>query len=190
MKKVKVSQKHKKSAKEKAEIRDKAENIRKINKSSLELEKYLKENNLDPHMDWRKDPEHGPTIKKILTEIQNGRAKLSNPLTPKKPNSLPKKDSSVKPVKGVANQYEYPEGLDATQKKRYRSKMRSLLKSHAEIKDANKKALEYALKGPSSKKEESPKVKPDKAKKEKPSVEKKPKKKLLKKTKKSRVEED
>lgn len=143
MKKVKPNQKHTPSAKEKAVKKEKAENIRKINNSSIKLEKYLKKNGLDPDKDWSKDPKHGPAIKKILQEIQTSKGKLEgNDLKPKEGPVNPKKKE-----KKAANTYEYPEGLDSLQKKRYRAKMRSLLKSNAEIKEASKKALEYALNG-------------------------------------------
>lgn len=188
MKKVKPNQKHTPSAKEKAVKKEKAENIRKINNSSIKLEKYLKKNGLDPDKDWSKDPEHGPAIKKILQEIQTSKSKLDgNDLKPKEGPVTKKKE------KKAANTYEYPEGLDSLQKKRYRAKMRSLLKSNAEIKEASKKALEYALNGGA--KEAKGKDKPaseKKAKAEKKADTKPAKKEKSKKVKKlkKRVEED
>lgn len=191
MKKVKPNQKHTPSAKEKAVKKEKAENIRKINNSSIKLEKYLKKNGLDPDKDWSKDPKHGPAIKKILQDIQTSKSKLDG-------NDLKPKDGPVtkKKEKKAANTYEYPEGLDSLQKKRYRTKMRSLLKSNAEIKEASKKALEYALNGgakeakgkdkpaPEKKAKADKKAKPEKSAKGEKSKEKKAKK--LKK----KVEED
>lgn len=191
MKKVKVNQKHTPTSEEKAKKKEKVLTIRKMNKSSIALEKYLKDNGLDPNIDWTKDPEHGPTIKKILTEIQDSRAKLEGRiLKTKEVNKLPQK--KVGDVQ--KNVYKYPENLDNTQKKRFRTKMRSLLRGNAEISDATKKALEYALQGSKNTskevKAEKPKSK-DKSKKKAKSREIPDKPKKVKKIKKTKhIEED
>lgn len=139
--KVKVSQKHTPTAEEKKAKKIKKATIRKMNMSSINLAKYLKEHELDPDKDWRKDPDHGPTINKFLKEIQEAKMKLTPALKEKPINKVKEKD----PKK--TNTYDYPEGLDRAQKKRFRFKMRRLLRANADISEATKKALAYAVNG-------------------------------------------
>lgn len=169
--------------------------------ASKKLAEYLKVNKLDPKKDWTNDPKHGKKISEWVRIIRLGEQKvLDKPLKKlKKPEVHPK----IKKITKVPTSYDYPDidgmPMSSDMKKKYRAKMRSLMKSNMEVSKANKLALEHVLnyKGqePKPKKEES--EKPKKAKKEKVKEEPKPTKKVeikdkskkVKKAKKEKVED-
>ena len=146
---VRIKQRHSLTAAERREKAAKRAAIRKMNMTSMDLEKYLEEHELDPSKDWRNDPDHGPTIRKFLIEMQKNKAKVDPPLQDKpKKKELKKKEQGGKKV----NSYEYPEELTTKeQRKKFRTKMRRLLAANADIKDATKKALSFVLTGDGAK---------------------------------------
>lgn len=143
--------------------------------ASKELAKYLKDNKLDPEKDWSKDKKHGPKIKELLQIIQVGEAKANDkPIKLKKP----KVHEKVAKVTKTPTSYDYPDvdgmPMSSAMKKKFRAKMRSLLKSQMEVSKASEKALQFVLNSASNstkedkpKKETSDKPKKDKVKKEK-----------------------
>lgn len=169
--------------------------------ASKKLAEYLKANKLDPKKDWTNDPKHGKKISELVRIIRLGEQKvLDKPLKKlKKPEVHPK----IKKITKVPTSYDYPDidgmPMSSDMKKKYRAKMRSLMKSNMEVSKANKLALEHVLnykdQEPKPKKEES--EKPKKAKKEKVKEEPKPTKKVevkdkskkVKKAKKEKVED-
>lgn len=136
-------------------------------KATRALEKYLKENNLDPSKDWTKDKKHGPKIKELIANVKAKSGKSGEAL------------EEVKKAKkaGSTMKYSYPlvDGREMTseEKKKYRVKMR------AEAKKANGGSQK-----PSKKEEKVVKPNKDKKPKENEKVEKKSKKKDGKKPKK------
>lgn len=139
---VRVARKHTPTAAEKREKEAKRAAIRRMNQSSINIANYLKKYELDPDKDWRKDPEHGPTINKFLKEMQENKMKL-DPALKQHTNKVGTK--KTKPVAKGGMLYDYPEGLDVAQRKRFRFKMRRLLRANAEVSEATQKALLYAL---------------------------------------------
>ena len=181
--------------------------VKKARKAQKAMLAYMEENNLDPNKDWTKHKEHGKKIQEWIDIINLGNKKareineekaIENSKKKKKPEAHPKKEK----VTTTPNIYDYPkvDGKDMTpdQKKKYRQKMRTLLKTMSKDK-AEAEALDYAkdmvskstpiprVKKEEPKKEELKQDKKDKvAKKE----EKKPEKKKDKKKKKVAKEED
>lgn len=124
------------------------ENPKKARKEAmLKLAEYLKKHKLDPEKDWSKDPVHGKKLAKYYQTIRVAEEKICHQ-TDKliKPEVHPK----VKTVKSAPTTYNYPDidgqPMSAQMKKKYRAKMRSLLKSNMDVKKAEAKALEFAQK--------------------------------------------
>lgn len=176
-----------------------------VTSMSKELGDYLKKNNLDPDKDWTNDPVHGKKIKKLMQGIrvksnkkmhekhveQDEKKALKEKAKAKAKKKLEKPKDKVKPVTKQPNAYDYPqvngEPMPQELRKKYRTKMRRLLKANTSQAQAEKMALEFVLQGMSVAKTTKPeKTKKEKAKAEKvskPSKEKKAKKKKV-------VEED
>lgn len=133
----------------------KAEKSRLLKASSeatLEMAAYLKKHKLDPDKDWKEHPVHGEKIKawsKIIRkaerklthvgELEHQRKKLVKPVVHPKTQT----------IKKAPNIYDYPdvEGkpMPRGMRKKYRSRMRSLLKSNMTREEAEKRALQAAL---------------------------------------------
>lgn len=175
---------------------------KKARKAQKEMLAYMEENNLDPKKDWTTHKKHGKKIQAWMDIINIGNKKAreineekaiekSEKKKSKKPDVHPKQEK----VTSAPNAYDYPkvDGKDMTsdQKKKYRQKMRTLLKTMSKEKaeaEGKKYAQELAsasttpvIKKEKAKKEES--VKEEKA--DKPAKEGKDKKK-----KKAKKEED
>lgn len=117
-------------------------------KASDEMAEYLKKNKLDPKKDWSKDPVHGKKISNWIKIIRIGQEKAEE--VPNKPHKL-KKPNTLKKVKTVknANVYNYPDidgkPMPIDMKKKFRQKMRSLLKSNMDKNKAEKQSLNFVL---------------------------------------------
>lgn len=189
------------------EVSKKDLSVRNARKAQKAMLAYMEENKLDPKKDWTKDKKHGKKIQEWIDIINLGNKKareineekaIEKSKKKKKPEAHPKKEK----VTTTPNIYDYPkvDGKDMTsdQKKKYRQKMRTLLKTMSKEK-AEAEALDYAkdmvskstpipkVKKEEPKKEESKKDKKNKAVKKE---EKKPEKKKDKKKKKVAKEED
>lgn len=129
--------------------------------ASKELGEYLMKNNLDPDKDWTRDPVHGPIIKKLMQEVRTA-SKLKLHKTHVKQDeakerkakakeraekSLAKPQEKVKPVTHQPSVYDYPmvdgKPMSSELRKKFRGKMRRLLKANMDTKSAEKKALEF-----------------------------------------------
>lgn len=129
--------------------------------ASKELGDYLKKHKLDPEKDWTNDPVHGKKIKKLMQEVRVASKKklhkehvkqdevkeLKNKAKEKAEKALSKPKDKVKPVKSQPTSYDYPmvDGKPMTPelKKKYRGKMRRLLKANMSPDQASKKAMEF-----------------------------------------------
>lgn len=156
--------------------------VKKARKAQKAMLAYMEENNLDPNKDWTKHKKHGKKIQEWIDIINLGNKKareineekaIENSKKKKKPEAHPKKEK----VTTTPNIYDYPkvDGKDMTpdQKKKYRQKMRTLLKTMSKDK-AEAEALDYA-KDMVSKSTPIPKVKKEESKKEEPKKDKKDK---------------
>lgn len=127
------------------------EEKRTATKASDELAKYLTENGLDPTKDWTQDPIHGKKIQKLMQIVRVNREKLEDKVDEIKVKNLkkPKINKSGEKVEKQPAAYDYPEvdgkPMDSVLKKKYRAKMRSLLKANMDPKKAAEKALEGIL---------------------------------------------
>lgn len=111
----------------------------------IKLADYLKKNKLDPEKDWSKDKVHGPKLEKYYQIIRVAEQKIrSAQANLIKPEVHPKVRTVTKPM----STYNYPDldgqPMSAQMKKKYRAKMRSLLKANMDVKKAEAKALEFA----------------------------------------------
>lgn len=117
--------------------------------ASDELAKYLMDNKLDPSKDWTQDPVHGKKIRELMQVVKVNREKLEDKVDGVKVKNLqkPKINQGVKKVTKQPLAYEYPEvdgkPMDGALKKKYRQKMRALLKANMDPKEAEKKAVEF-----------------------------------------------
>lgn len=139
-------------------------------KAAQALAAYLKVNKLSPDKDWTKHPEHGPIIKKYqkririaeelaVKEIADTKAeKAANAKDLKKP-----KPAKVRTVVGQATAYDYPkvdgQAMTSLQKKKYRAKMRTLVKSGVKEAEATKQAIALVKGLPSEPSTKATKVK-------------------------------
>lgn len=113
---------------------------RKARKAQKEMLAYMEENNLDPKKDWTGHKKHGKKIQAWIDIINLGNKKARElneekaierheKRKSKKPEVHPKKEK----VTSTPNAYDYPkvDGKEMTsdQKKKYRQKMRTLLKT-------------------------------------------------------------
>lgn len=181
--------------------------VKKARRAQKEMLAYMEENNLDPKKDWTGHKKHGKKIQAWIDVINLGNKKArelneekaiekSEKRKNKKPEAHPKKEE----VTSTPNAYDYPtvDGKEMTldQKKKYRQKMRTLLKTMSKEKaeaEGKKYAAELASGSNAVPKKE--KAKKEKAKKEEPAEEKKAEKpakegKDKKKKKKAKKEED
>lgn len=193
-----------------AELEDMKRAAKASLKASEEMAKYLKENHLNPTLNWANDPIHGEKIRKWIQIIRIGQMKSDTAkwtrLTkkPKLRDMVKKTDKkktkeevkAAKKTAKVVTSYSYPkidgQEMSPALKKKYRSKMRALLKANMDEKAASKKALE-TIQNLASKADEVPAKKVKKIKKEaEEAPAEKPAKKVkkIKKVKKVRKEED
>lgn len=175
---------------------------KKARRAQKEMLAYMEENNLDPKKDWTGHKKHGKKIQAWIDIINLGNKKARAATEEKaiekakknqKPEAHPKKEK----VTSTPNAYDYPmvDGKEMTsdQKKKYRQKMRTLLKTMSKDK-AEAEAKKYAEELASGAQATAPK-KEKKAQKEEPTKEKKADKpskegKEKKKKKKAKKEED
>mgnify|MGYP000062731577 CR=1 FL=1 len=143
------------------------EEKRTATKASDELAKYLTENKLDPTKDWAKDPKHGEKIRKLMQVVRVNREKLEDKVDEVKVKNLkkPKINKGGEKIEKQPVAYNYPEvdgkPMDSVLKKKYRAKMRNLLKANMDPKEAAKKALDGIL-HPAEPSKTTKKVKKDK----------------------------
>ena len=175
---------------------------KKARRAQKEMLAYMEENDLDPKKDWTGHKKHGKKIQAWIDIINLGNKKARAATEEKaaekakknqKPEAHPKKEK----VTSTSNAYDYPtvDGKEMTsdQKKKYRQKMRTLLKTMSKDK-AEAEAKKYAEELASGAQATAPK-KEKKAQKEEPTKEKKADKpskegKDKKKKKKAKKEED
>lgn len=178
---------------------------KKARRAQKEMLAYMEENDLDPKKDWTGHKKHGKKIQAWVDIINLGNKKARAATEEKaiekakknqKPEAHPKKEE----VTSTPNAYDYPmvDGKEMTsdQKKKYRQKMRTLLKTMSKEKaeaEGKKYAAELASgtsvapkKEKAKKEEPSNKEKSKEKKADKPSKEGKDKKKK----KKAKKEED
>lgn len=182
------------------------EEKKKASQASDELAAYLTANNLDPTKDWTKDPKHGKRICELMQVVRVNREKLDAKTDEVKIKNLKKPKVGVEKGEKVPRKqplaYDYPEvdgkPMPTLLRKKYRAKMRALLKSNMEPKEAIQKATNFVM-GISSEVENRVTAKAAKAEKETPAApvekaskkdKKDKKKKGLKKVKPSTREED
>ena len=108
------------------------------------LTAYLKENKLKRNNLPEPDSKHGKKIAKIEKSIERSREKLEKAKQTAK-DLKPKKERAVK--------YDYPEGMTAEEKKKYRAKMR------AQANKAGKPKKKKKVKEEAPAKEKAPKKK-------------------------------
>ena len=172
---------------------------KKARRAQKEMLAYMEENDLDPKKDWTGHKKHGKKIQAWVDIINLGNKKARAATEEKavekakknqKPEAHPKKEK----VTSTPNAYDYPtvDGKEMTsdQKKKYRQKMRTLLKTMSKEKAEGKKyAAELASGAPAAAPKKEKKAKKEESAKEKkadkPSKEVKDKKK-----KKTKKEED
>lgn len=122
------------------------ENPKKARKEAmLKLAEYLKKHKLDPEKDWSKDKVHGKNLEKYYQVIRVSEQKIKSAQA----NLIkPEVHAKVKKVTKPVNAYNYPDldgqPMSAQMKKKYRAKMRALLKSGMEVKKAEEIALGFA----------------------------------------------
>lgn len=106
----------------------------------LELVRYYRENNLNPDINYYDDPVHGPIIKKLHQKTRLG-VRAAEAL--RKPRNL---HPNVTKVKGKPLEYDYPDvdgqPMSKLFKKRYRNKMRLILRAGVRPEIASKRAIE------------------------------------------------
>lgn len=121
--------------------------------ATKKLNSYYKENGLDPEKDYSKDKKHGKAVSKLQKKIKTAKMKIDAGIADehaekakRKPDVKPEK---VKTIKKQPSSYDYPDidGKPMTPdlKKRYRSKMRALLKAQMDPNEASKKALSAVM---------------------------------------------
>lgn len=167
---------------------------KKARRAQKEMLAYMEENNLDPKKDWTGHKKHGKKIQAWIDVINLGNKKArelnEEKAIEKKKNKKPEAHPKKEEVTSTPNAYDYPtlDGKEMTsdQKKKYRQKMRTLLKTMSKEKaeaEGKKYAAELASGSTAVPKKEEP-AKEKKA--EKPAKEGKDKKKK----KKAKKEED
>lgn len=121
---------------------------KKARRAQKEMLAYMEENNLDPKKDWTGHKKHGKKIQAWIDIINLGNKKARAATEEKakknqKPEAHPKKEK----VTSTPNAYDYPmvDGKEMTsdQKKKYRQKMRTLLKTMSKEK-AEAEGKKYA----------------------------------------------
>ena len=131
----------------------KSQGSKELMEATKNLNSYYKENGLDPEKDYSKDKKHGKAISKLQKKIKTAKMKINAGIADehaekakRKPDVKPEK---VKTIKKQPSSYDYPDidGKPMTPdlKKRYRSKMRALLKAQMDPNEASKKALSAVM---------------------------------------------
>lgn len=124
-----------------------------LTEATKKLNDYYKKHGLDPEKDYTKDKKHGEMVTKLKKRIKTATMKINAGIADeqaakakRKPDVKPEK---VKTVKKQPSSYDYPDidGKPMTPdlKKRYRSKMRALLKAQMDPTEASKKALSAVM---------------------------------------------
>ena len=174
---------------------------KKARRAQKEMLAYMEENDLDPKKDWTGHKKHGKKIQAWIDIINLGNKKARAATEEKavekaKKNKKPEAHPKTEKVTSTPNAYDYPtvDGKEMTsdQKKKYRQKMRTLLKTMSKEKaeaEGKKYAAELASGAPAAAPKKEKKAKKEESAKEKkadkPSKEGKDKKK-----KKTKKEED
>lgn len=137
----------------KASKKERSALLRASSKATIEMAAYLKKHKLDPDKDWKDHPVHGEKIRAWAKIIRKAERKLTHlgELDRKREKKLvkPKTHPKVVTVKKALNVYDYPDvdgkPMPRGMRKKYRSRMRALLKSNMPKIEAEKRALEMAL---------------------------------------------
>lgn len=150
-KKVKITQEPEETL-GKMSKKDRNKLINASNKATFEMAKYLRENKLDPNKDWKNDPIHGEKIRawaKIIHRAERKLTYLTSFNESKKQLVKPQVHPKTQTVKKAPNIYDYPDvdgkPMPRGMRKKYRSRMRALLKGNMTREEAEKRALELAL---------------------------------------------
>lgn len=123
-----------------AEINKKELAAKKARKAQKEMLAYMQEHNLDPKKDWITHKKHGKKIQAWIDIINLGNKKSRELNEEKaieklkaKKDKKPEVHPKVKKVDSTPNSYDYPQvdgkEMSSLLKKRYRAKMRTLLKT-------------------------------------------------------------
>lgn len=131
---------------------DKDELIKKSSDATMKMAAYLKKNRLDPAKDWTDHPVHGEKIKawvKTIRKVERKLAHLNQREDQKKKLIKPEVHPKVQTVKKAPNLYDYPDvdgkPMPRGMRKKYRSRMRALLRSNMSKAEAERRALQAAL---------------------------------------------
>ena len=147
-----------------------------LSKAKKALDTYLKENNLNPQLDWSKDKKHGKKVTELLTKLNHERDKVAAQY-PEKDLKNEAKLVKIKHAKKEADKkakaqkerkvtkYDYPqiEGREMTsdEKKKYRMEQRKLAsgKTSKPAKEEKEKVEKPEKKAKKDKKAKDKKVK-------------------------------
>ena len=132
--------------------KEKSELLKKSSKDTLEMAAYLKEHKLDPDKNWKDHPVHGEKIREWAKIIRRAERKLthSGELESKRKKLVkPEVHPKTQTVKKAPNLYDYPDvdgkPMPRGMRKKYRSRMRALIKSNMPKEEAERRALQVAL---------------------------------------------
>lgn len=136
----------------KASKKERSALLKASSEATIAMAAYLKKHKLDPDKDWKDDPVHGEKIRAWAKVIRKAERKLTHlgELDQKKKKLVkPKPHPKVITVKKAPNVYDYPDvdgkPMPRGMRKKYRSRMRALLKSNMPKAEAEKRALDMAL---------------------------------------------
>lgn len=93
-----------------------AEGKETVKQAKTALKAYLSENKLSKTEDHSEDPKHGKKIKRLTSAVEKAQKAME---------TLNADVKELKPKKERASKYEYPEGLSAAEKKKFRAKQRA-----------------------------------------------------------------
>lgn len=138
------------------------EDIKKGFSAQRKIAKYLTEHDLDPDKDWENHPIHGEYLKPLIKLVRLGEMKAymvdyqkryANREQRRKEYferyTKPDCNPRVKRIKNVPNIYDYPlvEGkpMSKLMRKKYRRKMRKMLRAHVGEDKATEAAIKFAM---------------------------------------------
>lgn len=117
----------------------------------LAMASYMKEHGLDPEKDWSNHPEHGPYLNELYQKIRiaeheiiNNQRRLIKPEVHRRVKRMTDEEAQLTALR----KYDYPtvdgKPMSEQMKKKYRAKMRTLLKAKMDEKKAREKAIIWA----------------------------------------------
>lgn len=138
------------------------DDIKKGFRAQVKVANYLREHDLDPDKDWENHPIHGEYLKPLIKLIRLGEMKAymvdyqqryANREQRRKEYferyTKPDCNPRVKRIKNVPNIYDYPlvEGkpMSKLMRKKYRRKMRKMLRAHVGEDKAKESAIKFAM---------------------------------------------